>query len=147
MEMIGLWMFYAYTAKWQETNQPRATVSFVMKATGWGRDKIRDLRNSLKELGLIEDVQGRGEDGVLRERYVRVKFLTKGTVLLETSSTDTVPLISRATAEPCYGKHGGKMLKDSKKKCFNNSKRNSQGLSAVADIDSSIEDIVKSMSL
>ena len=123
-DMIALWMFYAFTAKWQRTNRPRATVMYVMKGLDWGRDKVRNARRGLEKLGLISDAQQRGEDGKLETRYVKVNYLVKGALLEES----TVLLKNRPTVKPPHGKHGGKVLNDSKRKCFHNSKENSLGL-------------------
>lgn len=78
-DMLALWMFYAYTARWQKTNKPKATVSFVMKGLGWGRDKVRNARQGLLKLKLIKDVQDHKKgQGKWAEAYVQVNHLCRG---------------------------------------------------------------------
>ena len=50
-DMIALLVFYHYTALWQASDQPHATVAFVAKGLHWGLDKAREIRNLLKEAG------------------------------------------------------------------------------------------------
>ena len=41
--LIGLYCFYYYTAKWQGTNQPKATIIYTAKGMKWGQDKLNNL--------------------------------------------------------------------------------------------------------
>ena len=50
-DLIALYTFYYYTAKWQRTNQPRCTEKYAMKGLKWGRDKLRKTKKQLKEFG------------------------------------------------------------------------------------------------
>src|SRR5207249_2515669 len=56
-DLIALYTFYYYTGKWQETNQPKATTSYVAKALHWDTHKVIRLKKKLIELGLIEDIR------------------------------------------------------------------------------------------
>lgn len=56
-EAIALYCFYYYTAKWQRTNAPIASIQYSSKGLGWGHGKVRSIKNVLRELDLIEDVQ------------------------------------------------------------------------------------------
>lgn len=76
-DMIALWMFYAYTCRWQQTNQARATVSFASRGLKLSEDRVKKARNALKELGLISDVQARDAEGKLSGWYVRVRHLAR----------------------------------------------------------------------
>lgn len=76
-DMLSLWMFYAYTCRWQEVSQARATVAFVAKGMGWSEPRVKKARNGLKELGLIDDVQSRAKDGQVNGWYVAVRHLAK----------------------------------------------------------------------
>src|ERR1700747_2469746 len=62
-DMISLLVFYHYTGLWQGTNQPHATVHYVMRGLHWGKDKVRRVRRELTSLGLIEDVTRVDEQG------------------------------------------------------------------------------------
>lgn len=56
-DLIALYTFYYYTAKWQRTNQPRCTASYVAKGIHWGTRKVKKVKKQLKEFGLINDVK------------------------------------------------------------------------------------------
>lgn len=73
-ELIALYTFYYYTAKWQQTNQPKATTAYVAQGLHWGEEKVRAVKKRLRELGLIEDYVTRNEyhiDG----HYIKVNFI------------------------------------------------------------------------
>ena len=75
-DLIGLYCFYYYTAKWQKTNRPKATANYVASALGWGIDKIRNTKKALRELGLIQDITD-FENGKITHHYVQVNFIWK----------------------------------------------------------------------
>jgi hypothetical protein len=56
-DLIALYMFYYYTAKWQKTNQIKATESYVRVALKWGEDRFRRSKKLLVELGLIKNIK------------------------------------------------------------------------------------------
>lgn len=56
-ELISLYTFYYYTAKWQHTNQPRCTTDYVSKGLNWSIQKVRKVKKQLIEFGLIEDAR------------------------------------------------------------------------------------------
>src|SRR5689334_15757816 len=58
-DMIALYMFYTYTALWQRTNQPHATLRYVMRGLNWGKDRVRAVRSLLRDRGIIGDVADR----------------------------------------------------------------------------------------
>jgi len=74
-EVFALYGFYYYTAKWQKTNQPKATTSFVAKGIGWGRDKVISVKKDLIKLGLIEDSIHKGPNGKISGYYIKVNFI------------------------------------------------------------------------
>jgi len=88
-DMLALWMFYAYTARWQKTNQVKATVSFCMKGLVWGDSRVRNARRGLMSLGLIEDIQDRSDKGFNKGWYVKVKHLVR-TTLPQNGSVATI---------------------------------------------------------
>ena len=55
-DMIALYVFLNYTALWQRTNQPRATVGFIAKGLCWGVNKVRRIKSLLAQRGMIEDL-------------------------------------------------------------------------------------------
>ena len=77
-ELMALYTFYYYTAKWQRTNQPRCTTSYVAKALHWKEDKVRKVKKQLADMGLVEDVQDRDKNtNKIIGHYVYVKFIFK----------------------------------------------------------------------
>lgn len=77
-ELMALYTFYYYTAKWQRTNQPRCTTSYVAKALHWKEDKVRRVKKQLAGMGLVEDVQDRDKNtNKIIGHYVSVKFIFK----------------------------------------------------------------------
>ena len=77
-ELIALYTFYYYTAKWQKTNQPRCTTAYTAKALHWKEDKVRKHKKKLAELGLIEDtIQRDKHTNKISGHYITVKFVIK----------------------------------------------------------------------
>lgn len=77
-ELIALYTFYYYTAKWQQTNQPKCTTDYVAKALHWKRNKVCRVKKQLVEFGLIEDV--RIVDHVTKKvqgYYIKMNYIFK----------------------------------------------------------------------
>lgn len=74
-DLISLYAFYYYTAKWQKTNQPYATIGYVSKGLKIGEHKVRRIKKELIKLGLIEDLQTTDASGKITGHYVLVKFI------------------------------------------------------------------------
>lgn len=56
-DLIGLYTFYYYTAKWQKTNQPKCTLKYICKGLSWGKDKVIKTRKILEKIGLIQQIK------------------------------------------------------------------------------------------
>ena len=74
-DLIALYTFYYYTAKWQRTNQTRCTTGYVAKGLGWTEERVRSRKKILVGLGLIQDVVARNEINKITGHYVRIKFI------------------------------------------------------------------------
>lgn len=75
-DLIALYSFYYYTAKWQRTNVPKATNGYVAKAIGWSEDKVSRIKGVLIDLGLIENTKHKEETtNRILGHYIKVKFL------------------------------------------------------------------------
>lgn len=75
-DLIALYVFYYQTAKWQCTNQPKATTSYVATGLGWGTQKVARRKGDLIELGLIESVTVKHADtGQVLGHYIKVNFI------------------------------------------------------------------------
>jgi len=75
-DLIGLYTFYYYTAKWQETNQPKCTNPYIMKGLKWTKTKLLNRKKILISLGLIEKVTT--HDQVSKKiigHYIKVHFV------------------------------------------------------------------------
>ena len=74
-DLIALYTFYYYTAKWQKTNQPKAIKTYCKKCLKISNDRLKKAHDILLELGVIEDIVKRKENGQVSGHYVRVKFV------------------------------------------------------------------------
>lgn len=83
-DLIGLYCFYYYTAKWQNTNRPKATINYTSTGIRWGNDKVRAVKKRLKQLKLIEDITVRNELGRITGHYVKVNFIWKSNTIEDT---------------------------------------------------------------
>ena len=99
-DVIGLYCFYYYTAKWQKTNQPKATTSYVAQGMKWEKDKIQQVKGRLKKLGLIEDIIKTDEFGKIIGHYIHVNFIwSKDKIHVRDSPTEGFfpPVVKTAT--------------------------------------------------
>jgi len=74
-DCIALYTFLYYTAKWQKTNHPRATVAYIGKALNWGKTKTREVKKELNLLGLIENIRYVDDQNKTMGWYVKVNFI------------------------------------------------------------------------
>ncbi len=74
-ELMALYWFYYYTAKWQDTNQAKATNGYVATALKWSIGRVIRTGRELEELGLIRKMTSRDPDtNKINGHYVRVCF-------------------------------------------------------------------------
>jgi hypothetical protein len=117
MELCSLWMFFAYTARWQHTNQARASIAYVCRGTKWCEAKVQRLKNRLIEMGLLENVRNRDEKGAVSGWFVRVRHLVKVSSARSSDSED----VDDETQIPGFSGSSEteeQMLSDSKVKCL-----------------------------
>lgn len=74
-DLLGLYVFYYRTAKYQGTKQPWATTQFASEGMKWGIDKTKIIKKNLKDLGLIEDVVRRDIKGQIVGHYIKVNLV------------------------------------------------------------------------
>jgi hypothetical protein len=75
-DLIALYSFYYYVAKWQKTQQPKCTIDYAAKKLKMSEKVVRKTKHKLMALGLIEDVIGRsGKNSENVAWYIRVKFI------------------------------------------------------------------------
>lgn len=82
-DLIALYMFYYYTAKWQKTNQPKATIAYASKALKCSDVTIRKYKKRLSEIGLIEDICKKNKDGRVTGWYIKLNYIIKESTLKE----------------------------------------------------------------
>lgn len=83
--VLALYFFYYYTAKWQKTNQPKATTRYAATGLHWGLDKTKQYKKLLIKLGLIEDVVERDpKTKKIKGWYIRVHYIWKPDTLKTT---------------------------------------------------------------
>lgn len=75
--LIALYMFLSYSARWQQTHQPKCTVSYIAKGLKWSERSVQREKAVLREMGLIEDVPRKDKDGKIEGWYVRVNYFVK----------------------------------------------------------------------
>jgi len=100
-DALLLYNFYYYTAKWQKTNQPKATPYFCMKGLCWGRDRFRKADKLLRELNLIQKIPSKDKEGKITGWYVRINYIWTTEKERKISPEGT---ISRRVENPPCGK-------------------------------------------
>ncbi len=75
-DLIALYNFYYYTAKWQETNQPKCTTGYTAEGLKWSEAKVRRAKKELMQLGLVEDVQQK-VNGKVTGCFIKLNYILK----------------------------------------------------------------------
>lgn len=87
-ELIALYSFYYYTAKWQKTNQPKCTTGYAANGLKWSESKIRKFKKELIDLGLIEDIALRDEHNKIAGHYIKLNYILKQSTLKESHTIE-----------------------------------------------------------
>lgn len=74
--LIALYCLYYYTAKYQKTDIPIATTTYVSASLHWNPDKVRRIKKQLAELKLIEDFIKYGNNGRVESHHIKVNLTT-----------------------------------------------------------------------
>lgn len=69
-DLISLYSFYYYTAKWQKTNQPKATNKYCQQGLNIGQTRFLRAKATLLEIGLIENVKIHGGGWYIKLTYI-----------------------------------------------------------------------------
>jgi len=77
-DLLALYVWYGYVTIWQDTRTIWAGVNYMSEITGWSPNKVKRIRKRLLEIGLIEDVQQRKENGDFGKCYIRVHYFCAG---------------------------------------------------------------------
>jgi len=74
-DALMLYFRYIQQRKQQQNNQTYSADIFMIKATGWGRDKFYKVKKILVDLKFIETIQRFDEQGKMAGSYVKVNFI------------------------------------------------------------------------
>lgn len=97
-ELIALYTFYYYTAKWQGTNQPKCTSDYVAKGLHWNRNKVARIKKQLLEFGLIEDVRIVDQETQrVKGYYIKMNYIFKKETLSKSQCIQNPPTGNEAT--------------------------------------------------
>lgn len=76
-DLIALYSFYYYTAKWQKTNLPKCTTGYVSKGLKWAEAKVRKAKKVLIASGLIQDFQRKDKNNKIEGHYIKMNYILK----------------------------------------------------------------------
>lgn len=121
-DALILYFFYVKTAKEQKTNSVWAGGEYCMKGLHWGGGKFKSAKKILKDINLIEDVVRKGDDGLIKRFYVKVKFIWNPA--FSSSGSEIVPLDKKLASTSSGSENhpvvaGGQILDDYNKN-YNN---------------------------
>lgn len=127
-DMVALWMFYAYTCRWQNTLQARATTNYAAEGLGWSEERVRKAKKALVAMGLIEDVRVTDDiSGKVYRWFIKVRYLAK-------RAETTLPVFHSVENATVWDS-GRQMLKYSKRKLSDTLKGNSLPKPTKEDFD------------
>lgn len=87
-DIMALYTFYYYSSKWQETNQPKCTTSYAAAGLKWSEAKVRKTKKQLVDMGLIEDIQIKGNDGRISGHYIKLNYVVKQSTLTKNHTVE-----------------------------------------------------------
>lgn len=134
-DAIALYMFYYYTAKWQKTNQPRATNNFCMKGLNWGKARFKRAKKILRDCDLIEDISIKDKEGKISGWYIKIKYLWGNEAIKKIKPTPP--------ENPSGGKQPTNALSNNKNKCLKENNINEQEKKLSIKKYSSIKDLTE----
>ena len=76
-DLMALYTFYYYTAKWQGTNKPKCSTAYVANGLHWSENKVRKMKKQLIEFGLIGDVRTMDESNKIVGHYIKANYIFK----------------------------------------------------------------------
>ena len=102
-DLMALYMFYYYTAKWQKTNRPKATTSYVANGLNWSENRVRRTKNVLIQLKLIENAKDYSKEHKIKGWYIKIKYLWGAN-----ATNKVVGVIKKDNNHPNENTQGGK---------------------------------------
>jgi len=107
VDALTLYVFYYHTAKWQETNQPKATPNYCMKGLGWGEKRFLNADKILRDLKLIEKSPQKDKKGKITGWYVKLNYIWTTN---KTNEFNPEPLKTTPVEKPGSGRQGTNAL-------------------------------------
>ena len=86
-DLIGLYVFYYYTAKWQKTNKPKASTTYAANGLKWTKNRLIKTKKELIKLQLIQDIKIVTSKGLITGHFIKLNYLWKNTTLLSKPDT------------------------------------------------------------
>lgn len=75
-DLLGLYTFYYYTAKWQKTNVCKCTNNYAMKGLKWGKERLLSTKKILVAEGLVTPItRTHPKSGKVAGHYLKVNLL------------------------------------------------------------------------
>jgi hypothetical protein len=81
-DLIALYSFYYYTAKWQNTNQPKCTTSYVSNGLHKSQEWVKKNKKILVTMGLIQDVINKDSSNKITGWYIKLNYIWKQETLI-----------------------------------------------------------------
>lgn len=92
-DLIALYVFYYYTAKWQKTNRIRATTGYCATGLHWGEERVRKAKKQLIELDLVHDVRTIDKESrKAKGWYIQITYIMKNENVVNHLKTTLPPL-------------------------------------------------------
>lgn len=105
--LLSLYCFYYYTAKWQQTNKPHATNEYVAKGLKWGIDKVKKYRGQLLDLNLIESITQKDKtNNKIIGHFIKINFVWKKVNVDKISTGVISPLVAESTTNALSANKG-----------------------------------------
>jgi hypothetical protein len=88
-DVLALYIFYSNVARWQKTNQVKATSDFCMNGLKIGRDRFSAAKKALLELNLIEEVVTKDDSGRVKGHYIKINYLCRKSTLCNSHTLES----------------------------------------------------------
>ena len=97
-DLIALYTFFYYTAKWQQTNIVKATSGYVKKGLKWGIVRLTNTEKTLIDMGFIQKIKRRDKNGKITGWYVKVNYIFMRSTVENILETVQKPLVDETTS-------------------------------------------------
>ena len=130
-DALALYIKLIKQTRIQQTNQTYSLDSFLENWLGWGYKRLKNAKNVLKSLGLIDNLDIRDKSGKITWHYVRVNFLINENKVRTSSTTYN---LTTTAPEPVMAENQNW---SNEHKCLNNT--NINALNTKKEINNNLE--------